>query len=115
MADVLVRHVAASSRDCSLSALRARGGRVVCKTPRVIMIAMATAKRATIYFDPKLHRAIRRKAAAVDASISEVVNEAVRRSLHEDAADVAIFEKRRRERTDDFEEVVRTMKRRGKL
>jgi hypothetical protein len=76
---------------------------------------MSSPKRSTIYFDPELHQAVRLKAAALDASISEVVNEAVRRSLSEDAADLEVFEKRRNEPTLDFQSVVRSLKRRGKL
>ena len=76
---------------------------------------MATPKRSTIYFDPELHRAVRLKAAAMDASISDIVNEAVRRSLSDDAADLEAFEKRRREPALDFESVVLSLKRRGKL
>jgi hypothetical protein len=76
---------------------------------------MADQKRSTIYFDPELHRALRLKAAAMDVSISEVVNESVRRALSEDAEDLEAFEKRRREPVLDFEDVVRAMKRSGKL
>ncbi|PYQ31447.1 MAG: CopG family transcriptional regulator [Acidobacteria bacterium] len=72
-------------------------------------------KRSTIYFDPDLHRAVRLKAAAMDLSVSDVVNEAVRRSLAEDADDLEAFEKRSREPVLLFEDVVRSMKRRGKL
>ena len=76
---------------------------------------MATPKRSTIYFDPDLHRALRLKAAATDRSISDVVNEAVRQTLSEDAADLEIFEKRRREPALDFEDVVLRLRRSGKL
>jgi hypothetical protein len=76
---------------------------------------MPDLKRATIYFDPGLHRALRMKAAVNDVSISEIVNRAVRDSLDEDAADLAIFEERKNEPTIPFEEVVRDLKRRGKL
>ncbi len=39
---------------------------------------MATqTKRATIYFDPDLHKALRLKAAETSRSITELVNEAV--------------------------------------
>jgi len=76
---------------------------------------MATPKRSTIYFDPEIHRALRLKAAAADKSISDVVNEAVRQTLSEDASDLEIFEKRRREPTLDFEEVVLRLRRSGKL
>jgi hypothetical protein len=75
---------------------------------------MATPKRSTIYFDPELHRAIRLKAAATDASISDIVNDAVRRPLSEDASDLREFEKRRREPTLPFEDVVLTMRRRAR-
>jgi plasmid stability protein len=80
-----------------------------------MMLYMATPKRSTIYFDPDLHRALRLKAAATDRSISDVVNDAVRQTLSEDAADLEVFEKRRREPTLDFEEVVLRLKRSGKL
>lgn len=76
---------------------------------------MAAPKRSTIYFDPELHRAVRLKAAALDASISDVVNDAVRRSLSEDVADLEEFDKRRHEQVLDFESVVRSLKRSGKL
>ncbi|HKO02179.1 MAG TPA: CopG family transcriptional regulator [Thermoanaerobaculia bacterium] len=76
---------------------------------------MNAPKRSTIYFDPELHRAVRLKAAALDSSISDVVNDAVRRSLLEDASDLEEFEKRRNEPTVDFESLVRSMRRSGKL
>ena len=55
------------------------------------------------------------KAAAMDLTLSDVVNEAVRRSLAEDAEDLEAFDKRRREPSLTFEDLVRSMKRRGKL
>lgn len=76
---------------------------------------MPSPKRSTIYFDPDVHRALRLKAAAMESSISDVVNEAVRRTLSEDAEDLEVLEKRRREPTLDFEDVVRAMKSSGKL
>ena len=79
------------------------------------MSDMTTPKRSTIYFEPEVHRAVRLKAAAMDASMSDVVNEAVRRSLSEDAADLHELKKRRREPTVDFESFVLSMRRRGKL
>lgn len=74
-----------------------------------------TAKRATVYFDPDVHRALRLKAAASDDSMSNIVNRAVRLSLAEDADDLQTFEKRKREPNLDFEQFVRALKRRGKL
>ncbi len=76
---------------------------------------MNKAKRATIYLDPTLHRALRVKAAETDKSVSDLVNAAVRQSLSEDAADLAIFEARAREPVLPFEDVLKDLKRRGKL
>jgi plasmid stability protein len=67
---------------------------------------MTTSRRATICFHPDLHSALRSKAAATGRSISHVVNDAVRQMLSEDAADLELFEKRRREPALDVEEVV---------
>ena len=72
-------------------------------------------KRATVYFDTFLHRALRLKAAQTDRSISELVNEAVKQSLAEDADDIAAFEAREKEPDNSFEDVVKDLKRRGKI
>ena len=72
-------------------------------------------KRATVYFEPEVHRALRLKAAASEKSISDMVNDAVKLTLSEDAEDLEAFETRRREPNLDFEQFVRTLKRRGKL
>jgi plasmid stability protein len=76
---------------------------------------MTTAKRATVYFDEGLHKALRLKAAETDQSISDLVNTAVRQNLLEDAEDLAAFRERAKEPTLAFEDLVRDMKRRGKL
>ena len=75
----------------------------------------ATTKRATVYFDPELHRALRIKAAETEQSLSELVNEAVKHSLAEDAEDLAAFEERKREPSVACEEAVKILKRRGKI
>lgn len=76
---------------------------------------MAKVKRATVYLDSTLHRALRVKAAETDKSVSELVNAAVQRSLSEDAADLAAFADRVREPAVAFEAVLKDLKRRGKL
>jgi len=76
---------------------------------------MSLPKRATIYFDAEIHRALRLKAAATDRSVSDMVNDAVKIALSEDAEDIAAFDERRREKSVDFETVVRSLKRRGKI
>jgi hypothetical protein len=76
---------------------------------------MSSLKRATVYFDADVHRALRLKAASSDKTISDMVNDAVKLSLAEDAEDLAAFEERAREPNLDFEQFVRSLKRRGKL
>lgn len=76
---------------------------------------MAKIKRTTVYFDPELHKALRLKAAQTDQSVSELINEAVRLSLAEDAADLEVFDERRSEPSLSFEAVVKDLKNRGKL
>ena len=72
-------------------------------------------KRATVYFESHLHRALRLKAAETDTSISELVNDAVKEALAEDAEDLAAFEERAAEPNLKFEEVLKDLKKRGKL
>ena len=76
---------------------------------------MSTAKRATVYFEETVHRALRLKAAETDQSISDLVNTAVRNTLAEDADDLASFRERASEPTLAFEDLLRDMRRRGKL
>ena len=76
---------------------------------------MGTPKRATVYFDPDIHRALRLRAAAADKSISDMVNQAVKLALAEDAQDLAAFHERKREPNLDFEEFVKGLTRRGRL
>ncbi len=76
---------------------------------------MSTARRATIYLDPDLHRALRVKAAETDKSISDLVNDAIRQNLTEDAEDLAAYRARAKEPDLDLEKVLMDLRRRGKL
>ena len=76
---------------------------------------MSQSKRATVYLDSDLHRALSRKAEATDRSISRVVNDAVRLALAEDTADLKAFKSRAKEPNLNFDTVVRSLRRRGKL
>ena len=76
---------------------------------------MSLAKRATVYLEPELHRALKMKAAETDKSVSELVNAALRQTLAEDADDLASFRARAKEPNLDFEAFVRGLRRRGKL
>ena len=63
---------------------------------------MSNSKRATVYFETDVHRALCLRAATSDRSISNVVNDAVKTLLTEDSGDLAA--------SDAF---VQGMKRRG--
>ena len=76
---------------------------------------MSLTKRATIYLDPDLHRAVRVKAVEIEKSVSDLVNAALRQSLAEDADDLAALRARAKEPNLDFEAVVKNLRRRGKL
>jgi hypothetical protein len=71
-------------------------------------------KGATIYFDSRLHRALRVKAADTDQPVSKIINDAVRLSLGEDAEDLAAFEARAREPNLSFAGVLKDLRKRGK-
>ncbi|MEO7760533.1 MAG: CopG family transcriptional regulator [Casimicrobiaceae bacterium] len=76
---------------------------------------MEESKRATVYFDPSVHQALRLKAAATDRSISDMVNDAVKVALAEDAEDLAAFDQRKGERSVSFESLVRDLRKRGRI
>ena len=77
--------------------------------------SMPHAKRATVYFDSALHRALRVKALETDQSVSDLVNAAVRATLAEDADDLTVARARAKEPNLRFEDVLKDLKRRGKL
>ena len=77
---------------------------------------MATAaKRATVYLDPLLHKALKLKSIETSKSISELVNEAVRAALAEDAEDIAAFEERADEPLISFSEMLKRLKKDGRI
>jgi hypothetical protein len=76
---------------------------------------MDTSKRATVYFDADVHRALRLKAAAADRSISDMVNDAVKVTLAEDAEDLAAFSERKSDKSLSFDTFVQGLKRRGRI
>lgn len=77
---------------------------------------MATqTKRATVYFDPNLHKALRLKAVETSRSVSDLVNEAVREALSEDAEDLLAFEERADEAVISYEEMIKKLKKDGRI
>lgn len=84
-------------------------------TLQAYIAGMSSARRATVYLDPEIHRVLRIKAAETDQSISDLVNAAVRYALSEDAQDLAAYRTRAKEPNLDFESVLKDLRRRGKL
>ncbi len=76
---------------------------------------MDTQKRATVYFEADVHRALRMRAAASDRSISDMVNDAVKVILAEDAEDLAAFSERKDDKSLSFDTFVQGLKRRGRI
>jgi hypothetical protein len=77
---------------------------------------MATlTKRATIYFDTDLHKALRLKSVETSRSVSELVNEAVKEALAEDAEDLKTFDERACEPLISYEEMLKRLKKDGRI
>jgi len=76
---------------------------------------MDETKRVTIYSDADVNRALRLKAAACNRSISDMVNEAVRMTLAEDADDLRDADQRQAETSFGFEEFVTSLRDSGRI
>lgn len=72
-------------------------------------------KRTTIYLDSQLHQAIKMRAVQSHSSISDLVNEAIRLSLKEDAIDLKAIKDRAAEPAVSYETVLKNLKRDGLL
>jgi len=72
-------------------------------------------KRATVYFEDDLHKALKLKAAEASSSVSDLVNQAIREALSEDLDDLQAFRDRENEPTMDFETFLKSMKSDGRL
>ena len=72
-------------------------------------------KRATVYLDPVLHKALRLKSVETSRSVSDLLNDALRDDFTEDAEDLSVFDSRKNEPTMAFEDFVKELKRNGKL
>ncbi len=76
---------------------------------------VAQSKRATIYFDPELHKALKLKALETSRSITDLVNEAVREALAEDAEDLSAFDERTHEPLISYDAMVKRLKKDGRI
>ncbi|MCF8028746.1 MAG: CopG family transcriptional regulator [Desulfobacteraceae bacterium] len=77
---------------------------------------MATlSKRSTIYLDPVLHQALKIKSLETSRSMSEIINDAVKEALAEDAEDLAVFDERQDEPLISYEEMIKRLKKDGRI
>ncbi len=74
-----------------------------------------TTKRSTIYLDENIHKTLRLKAAETHRSISDLVNEAVKRTFMEDQQDLEAFEVRESEPTLSYETMLKALKSDGTI
>ena len=72
-------------------------------------------KRATVYFDPEIHKVLKVKAAETSTSISDIIDKAIRQELLEDEEDLKAFKERISEPTISYEKLVANLKRDGKI
>jgi len=72
-------------------------------------------RRTTVYLDADLHKALRLKAVSISRSVSELVNDAVREVLVEDAEDIEAFEEREKELLVSYDEMVKRLKKDGRI
>ena len=72
-------------------------------------------KRATVYLEPNLYKALRLKSVETSRSFSILLNDAIRNELAENAEDLSVFDARKNEPTMAFEDFVKELKRHGKI
>jgi hypothetical protein len=67
-------------------------------------------KRTTVYLDPELLKIVRYQAIQNETSVSQMINDAIREQLAEDAEDIAAIEERKNEIPISFSEMVKRLK-----
>jgi hypothetical protein len=72
-------------------------------------------KRATVYFDPEIHKVLKIKAADTSTSISDIIDKAIRHELLQDQEDLNAFRERVSEPTISYEKLVANLKKDGKI
>ncbi len=72
-------------------------------------------KRATVYLDPEIHKALKLKAVETSRSVSDIVNEAVKVALAEDAEDLSALKERANEPLITYDAMIKSLKKSGKI
>ncbi|PIW69782.1 MAG: CopG family transcriptional regulator [Ignavibacteriales bacterium CG12_big_fil_rev_8_21_14_0_65_30_8] len=76
---------------------------------------MGLTKRATVYFDPEIHRILKIKAAETSTTISEIINNTIKQELIEDQEDLQAFKERVSEPVITYEKLLNDLKKNGKI
>lgn len=74
-----------------------------------------SATPSTVELDETLYQALQLKAAAMQSSVADLVNEAVQASLAEDAEDLAEAIARQEEPDEPFDQFLAALQRDGKI
>lgn len=74
-----------------------------------------TQKRATVYFEPEIHKALKIKSIETSKSVSELVNDAVKEILTEDAEDILAIEERTKDKLISYSEMIKKLKKDGSI
>ena len=72
-------------------------------------------KRATVYFEPDIHQALKIRSASAQVSVSELIDEAVRLLLREDQEDLAAVAQRAQEPEISYEDLLNDLRAHGKI
>jgi hypothetical protein len=72
-------------------------------------------KRATVYFEEDLHKALKLKAVESETTLSDIVNEAIRYTLQEDLDDLQDIESRKGEGEVSYEVFLKQLKKSGQI
>jgi len=72
-------------------------------------------KRATIYFDPKIHKVLKLKSVETGRSVSNIVNAAILDEMELDREDLKAFADREKETTVSYEDMLKELKKNGKI
>lgn len=76
---------------------------------------MGLTKRATVYFDPEIHKILKIKAAETSTTISEIINKTIRSELLEDQEDLQAFKERVSEPVITYEKLLNDLKKNVKI
>lgn len=76
---------------------------------------MSLTKRATVYFDPDIHKTLKVRAAETSSSISEIINNLLKNEFLSDQEDLKVYRERISEPTISYEKLISDLKKNGKI